>query len=298
MDAGQIVVRDCKFEFLNDRIIKLKNAGNFMFIENEVTDCFFGALYSDIDCPGTVVKDNRFYRAERGWTNTSCVACYGEDYLITGNLFEDIGYISIATGYHHKWSDKRLCRGVIENNEIFFGEEYYSHPYKYTLTDGGAVYINTLSDKVIVRYNYIHNYRGVRSNRAIYCDDGAMNVKIYGNIISGVTNAHSVFSWRASSVNKKILQSNDGIDFYYNVIWGNYKLEERPGSSCVHGKNIIIYGKDEPQPENTLNNFAYQEKDVIVSGAFLENGKIQLPETAWNELKQLPTYEKMRKWLE
>lgn len=296
VDAEQIRISDCKFENLNQRIIKLKNTGNFVFCNNTVTDCFYGVLYSDIDCPKTVVQNNRFYRAEKGWTNTSCVACYGQDFLIANNQFEDISYASIVTGYHHKWGDKMVCRGIIENNEIFFGEEYSAYPEKYSLIDGGAIYIGTLNDKVIVRYNYIHNYRGVNSNRAIYCDEGAMNVKIYGNVIAGVTNAYSVFSWRAKSVNKKYPQSNDGIDFYYNVIWGEYKFDERPNSSCVHGKNLILYGEEEQMPTNSLLNFAYQEEDVVVPNARMEDGKIGLSPEGVLELKRLPTYPNIKQW--
>ena len=187
---------------------------------------------------------------------------------------------------------------MIENNEIFFGDDYYSHPEKCSLIDGDAIYISTLCEKVIVRYNYIHNYRGVKSNRAIYCDDGAMNVKIYGNVITGVTNAHSILSWRAKSINKKFPQSNDGIDFYYNVIWGKYKFDERLGSSCVHGKNLILYAEGETPPENVLNNFAYQEQDLVFSGVTLENGKMKIPSEAMQELKKFPTYEKMKKWFD
>lgn len=298
VDAGRIVISDCKFENLNYRIVKLKNTGNFVFDNNEVANCYYGAVFSDFDCPNTIITNNMFYRAEKSWTNVSCVACYGEDFLISNNQFEDIGYASISSGYHYNWGKEMVCRGVIENNEISFGDEYYSNPEKYTLMDGGAIYIGTLNKMVIVRYNCIHHYRGVRSNRAIYCDDGAMNVKIYGNVISGVTNAHSIFSWRAKSMNKKLPQSNDGIDVFYNVIWGNYLFDERPNSSCIHGKNLILFGKEEPIPSNTLNNFAYQEEDVIVQGAVMENGKIVFPPTAMGELKQFPTYDKMKKWIE
>ena len=164
--------------------------------------------------------------------------------------------------------------------------------------DGGAIYISTLCEQVIVRYNYIHHFRGIKSNRAIYCDDGAMNVKIYGNIISGVTNAQSILSWRAKSINKKFPQSNDGIDFYYNVIWGKYKFDERPNSSCIHGKNLVLYGDDEAVPNNILNHFAYQEQDLVFSGASMENGKMEIPSEAMLELKKFPTYEKMKKWIE
>ena len=298
VEAQKVCIANCRFQYIRSRIVNLKKTNHFVFRDNTVSDCYSGALVSDKDCDGTIVKRNRFYRAENGWTNSSCVVCYGQDFLISDNTFEDIGYASIRTGYYYKKGNELVSKGVIENNEIFFGDDYYSHPEKCSLIDGGAIYISTLCEKVIVRYNYIHNYRGVKSNRAIYCDDGAMNVKIYGNVITGVTNAHSILSWRAKSINKKFPQSNDGIDFYYNVIWGKYKFDERLGSSCVHGKNLILYAEGETPPENVLNNFAYQEQDLVFSGVTLENGKMKIPSEAMQELKKFPTYEKMKKWFD
>lgn len=296
VEADQISIADCQFEYMRSRAVNLKNTGNLVFKDNIVSNCYAGALYTDVDCPRTIVKGNRFFRAEKGWTNSSCVVCYGDNFLIADNVFEDISYSSIRTGYHHSLGTEMISNGVIEDNEIFYGNEYYGHPEKYSLIDGGGIYIGTLCKQVIVRYNYIHNYRGVKSNRAIYCDDGAMNVKIYGNVISGVTNAHSVLSWRAKSINKKFPQSNDGIDFYYNVIWGKYKFDERPNSSCIHGKNLILYGEGETPPENVLKHFAYQEEDYYSSGASMVNGKIKLSVDGMKVLKTLPTYPKIKQW--
>lgn len=158
--------------------------------------------------------------------------------------------------------------------------------------------MTTFSDELVVRYNYFHNIRGVKSYRAIYCDDGAMNVTIYGNIICGITNAHSILSWRAKSLNKQYAQTNDGINLFYNIIGGKYKMDERPNSSCVHGKNLIIYKEGEQVPERILNNFAYQEEDVYSTGASIVNGRLILSDAAMKELKKFPTYSKMVRWIE
>ena len=297
VEAETICIQDCQFEWMNNLICNLKNTDNFVFKGNEVKNCSYGALNSAVDCSKTVVKDNSFYRMGKSWTNCSVVACHGADFVVSGNKFEDFGYSAVSTGYNHKWGSKRVTSGIIEDNEICYGNEYFSNCEKYTLMDGGAVYVSTLSDKIIVRYNYIHDYRGVRSNRAIYCDDGAMNVKIYGNVIRNIPGAHAVFSWRAKSVNSKVSGSNDGICFYYNVIWGNYKLDERPNSSCIHGKNLILYAQGEQAPKNELVNFKYQENDIVFSGAEVADGKLVVPQSAKKELKLFPTYEKMSQWL-
>lgn len=293
-----IQIRDCRFRYINQRIISLKHTPNFTFENNRIDSCFYGAFFSDIDCPNTIVKGNKFYRAEMGWTNSSCVVCYGEDFWVSNNQFEDIGYASIRSGYLTTKEGKLICRGLIEYNEIFFGDEYYSHPEKYTLIDGGAIYLATFSDELVVRYNYIHNIRGVSAYRAIYCDEGAMNAIIYGNIMCGITNDYSILSWRVKRLNKKYPQTNDGINLFYNIIGGKYKMDERPNSTCIHGKNLIIYGEGEHVPERILNNFAYQEEDVYCSGATIVNGRLKLSDTAKKELKKFPTYSKMVRWIE
>lgn len=298
VDAEGLRINDCKFESINYKIVKLKNAANFVFCNNYISNCYEGAVYSYVDCPGTIVRNNYFYRAEKAWTNSSCVACYGEDFLVADNTFEDIGYSSIVSGFNYAWGEKMVGCGIIERNNIFFGEEYYNNPWKYTLYDSGAIYIGTQNKKVIVRYNNIHNYRAIRSNRAIYCDAGAMNVKIYGNVISGVTNAHSILSWRDLDMHSKLLLSNDGIELFYNVIWGNYKCVERPNSSCIHGKNLILYADGEAVPNIEVTNFAYSENDEKVSGVKLVDGRMILPSKALRLVRQFPTYDKMKKWLE
>lgn len=293
-----IQISDCKFRYINQRIIRLKQTPNFTFENNRVDSCFYGAVYSDIDCPNTIVKGNKFYRAEMGWTNSSCVVCCGEDFWVSNNQFEDIAYASITSGYRSTKEGMMISRGLIEYNEFFFGNDYYSHPEKYTLVDGGAIYLTTFSEELVVRYNYFHNIRGVKSYRAIYCDDGAMNVTIYGNIICGITNAHSILSWRAKSLNNQYAQTNDGINLFFNIIGGKYKMDERPNSSCVHGKNLIIYKEGEQVPERILNNFAYQEDDVYSTGASIVKGRLKLSDAAMKELKKFPTYSKMVRWIE
>ena len=60
----------------------------------------------------------------------------------------------------------------------------------------------------------------------------------------------------------------------------------------------ILYAEGETAPENVLNHFAYQEKDLVFSGVAMENGKMRIPSEALRELKKFPTYEKMKKWIE
>ena len=127
VEADNICLQDCQFEQLNNLICNLKNTDNFVFKGNEVKNCYYGALNSAVDCSNTYVKDNTFYRTGKSWTNGSVVACHGANFVVTGNQFNDFGYSAISTGYNHKWGSKRVTSGVIENNEIWYGEEYFSN---------------------------------------------------------------------------------------------------------------------------------------------------------------------------
>lgn len=295
VDAEQITMEDCSFENMNHRIVQLADTDNFLFKNNTIKNCMFEGIYSSTDCENTIVTGNTFYRLGKAWTNTSAVSCYGKNFSIANNTFEDVSYCSINVGAHVNWTHKKVTSGVIEHNEIWFGEEYFRNGYKYNLIDGGAVYIATMNEKVIVRYNYIHNYSGINSNRAVYFDEGAMNVRIYGNVIRDIPHGHALFSWRSTRVNSIIPESNDGIDFFYNVIWGRYKFDEKENSSCIKGKNLLLY--DEKLPETTIINFAYQEDDILSKGASVKDGIIALPGSALKELQKFPTYEGVKKWI-
>ena len=295
VEAQQVCVKNCTFENLNFRAIQLKETDNFVFKDNRMRECMYAGVYSYMDCGNSIVTGNTFYRMGKAWDNISTVTCFGKNFLVSDNKFEDCGYCAINVGAHKNWVKEPLTSGVIEHNEVWYGDEYFNNGYKFNLVDGGAVYIATMNEKVIVRYNYIHNISGPGSNRGIYCDEGAMNVKIYGNVIRDIPNGHAVFSWLAKDVNKTVPGSNDGIDFFYNVIWGRYKFDERSGSTCIQGRNLVLY--DNAMPENVLANFAYQEDESYFTGGSVRRGKVKLVRKAKKELKTFPTYKNLKPWI-
>ena len=296
VDSEKVMIENCSFENINHRVVEIKETNNFIFRQNNLKNCVYDGVYASEDCSNTIVTGNAFYRMGKGWTNCAAVACYGRDYVISDNTFEDIGYCSVASGAHVGWTKNKVTRGIIERNHIWFSDEYYNNCYKYTLVDGGAIHVGTMNERIIIRYNYIHNYRGINSDRAIYCDEGAMNVKIYGNVIRDIPGGNAIFSWRAKRVNSLVPDSNDGIDVFYNVIWGKYSFDEKENSSCIHGKNLVIYDEESGLPKNQLKNFAYSEKDIFVSGATVTKDLIVLPRKAKRELKKFPTYNGMKQW--
>ncbi len=291
VNAKKVLITDCAFRYINSVILRCDYADNVCFTNNIVENCFGKGVWSRNDCNHTTITDNHFYRTVKTIDQSACISCISENFYVANNVFRDFGGMAIATGLKYTQKQVAPISGIIENNEIFYSQDYHDFMKKNSLIDGAAIYLSTQNDETIIRYNYIHGYTGIHSRRSIYCDDGCYNAKIYGNIIEQPDNGNAVFAWFSKGSPK----SNTGISFMYNVILGKYKLEERPNSDCVHGKNIIIYS--DVQPQNVLKNFANQEDDIFVKEPILKEGIENISNTSLNAIRNLPTYEGMKKWL-
>ena len=294
--ANSVLINNCTFRFLKNVVLRCAISDNVYFEDNVVEDCVGNNVWSDTNCKNTVIKNNIFRRSIHNIDRSSCVVCFSESFNISSNLFKDFGGIAIWVGLKHTQQKTTPISGIIENNEICYTTPFLSFMKQASLIDGGAIYLETYNDETIVRYNYIHGYGGIDSRRSIYCDDGCSNAKIYGNIIIQPDQSNAVFGWYSTTAAQKISNSNSGIDFMYNVIWGKYKMEERPKSDCVHGKNVMIYTGERPQ--NILKNFAAQEEDVYVHEPMLKNSLKELSPETMKAIRSLPTYEGMKKWFE
>lgn len=294
--ANKIVVSNCVFKYIKNPIIRCDDANNVFFVENKIQDCFGNAVWSYNNSANTVITSNVFSRTIHHVDRSSCVLCFGKNFYVANNVFKNFGGMAIFAGIKYNQPKTAPNSGIIENNEIFYTSDYLDFMRKYSLIDGGAIYLSTHTDGIIVRYNYIHGFGGIDSKRSIYCDDGCYDTKIYGNVIVQPDDEQAVFEWYSSGAAAKTSKSNSGIDFMYNVIWGKYKMEERSKSDCVHGTNVIIYTGERPQ--NVLKNFAAQEKDVFVSEPMQRNSLKELSPGTMKAIMNLPTYQGMKKWFE
>lgn len=291
--ANKVEINDCKFKYIKSTILRCDYADNVFFTNNVIENCFGRGVWSRNDCNHTTITGNQFYRTIKAVDQSSCVTCYSENYYIANNVFKDFGGMAISVGLKYTQKQVAPISGIIENNEIYYSQVYHDFMKRFSLTDGGAIYVSTQNDETIIRYNYIHGYSGIKSRRSIYCDDGCYNTKIYGNVIRQPESSDiAVFQWFSKGTSK----SNAGVDFMYNVIWGKYKMEEREKSDCVHGKNVVIYTGERPQ--NVLKNFAAQEVDVYVNEPMLRNSLTELSPSTMKAIMNLPTYQGMKKWFE
>ncbi|MBQ0074363.1 MAG: right-handed parallel beta-helix repeat-containing protein, partial [Prevotella sp.] len=193
------------FRHLKSYAVYITATDDVTFSNNEVEDCASGILKSCNNCSNTIVSDNTFRRCGTGMTNIPVIQTCGTDYWVKGNVFEDFGYTAVNSGVHFTEEMTYPCRGVIEDNEMYYANTL-SHVSASTLMDSGAIYVATQNDNTIIRNNYIHDYIGICDYRGIYCDDGANNCHVIGNTVRNTPTSYSIqFSpyGRANDKNNK-----------------------------------------------------------------------------------------------
>ena len=135
--------------------------------------------------------------------------------------------------------------------------------------DAGAIYTYTKMDDVTIRGNYIHDYTGTNDYRGIFCDDGAQNIKIYGNIIHNVKGSYDIDLRYTSGadVAKNVPDFNTNNLVYDNIMDGYYRYEGIPNKDdlCVHRSNFLV-GDGSLQKRNSVKNLQNQEDDYMLSG--------------------------------
>lgn len=161
------------------------------------------------------------------------------------------------------------CSGVIERNEICYSPEYFNNAWKYTLMDAGAIYTFTKMDDVTIRRNYIHDYTGAKDYRGIFCDDGAQNIKIYGNIIHNVKGSYDIDLRYTSAENvaKNVPDFNTCNQMFGNIMDGYYRFEGIPNKDdrYIHGSNYLV-GDGSLKKRNSVKNLQKQGEDIMLSG--------------------------------
>lgn len=292
--ATNIIVDNCSFSNIHSTILKVEYSDNVSFVNNTIKDCFGRGVWAWYTSKNIKVEGNTFSRSILRSDNVPCISCKCEDYYIAGNTFEDFGSSAISVGIKYTNNVSYRSYGIIEYNQIRYSQRYADFMKKYSSTDGGAIYTSTRNDSAVIRYNFVDNYCGIKSKRSLYCDDGASNVKIYGNVFHQGDETPAVFGWRCKKADSTCL-ANSGIIFKHNVIWGKYYFDERPNGGCIHDTNVIIY--DTRRPNNTLNNFSSLGNDVYISGASIEEGKLKVSKRNRVVIEQLPTYKGMARWI-
>ena len=299
LDTEGVLVKDCEFTKIHSDLVHVSGASDFCFENNYVHHCYRSGVVSDNKSLRTRVVGNRFEECGLLMDMTSCVDCCGSDYYIADNVFCNFGSRAISAGVYFAAQKQFRSTGIIEQNVIYYSGDWVDTPEKYTLMDTGAIYITTFSDEAIVRFNRIFDYTGMKDNRGIFCDDGASGFRIYGNVITGISNSFAIDARRTSALELKTSGRKVNVNNYVgnNVVEGPLRFEGRlSGSACEKAFDYILIPSGSVLPQNVISNVNVSGRDVRVNVSAINDGVIYLPAFSMWRIRRWEYYDKMKEY--
>ena len=263
-----ITLSGCRFTGIRSRVVEVRGSENV-----NVERCHFNRCYNygvnSAYSFNTRLAACKFEDMSLSSTNSFCIRCSGKDYYVADNELRNFGSCGIAVGTWWK-ADKRIEEtGIVENNELYYTPSYMADWLSHSTMDTGAIYIYTQNDDVTVRHNFIHDYNGACDNNGIFCDDGAYNFQIYGNLIVNTPNSYSIDSRYAPGIEKSkesktaIVNVNNRI--FDNVIDGPIRFEGREGSDngCRLGSNVRLKTATSPVLRGMRTNVVNKSNRIL-----------------------------------
>ncbi len=298
---GKAVVHNCRFENIySDKAVYSRNSDNLVVSECTFINCQYSGASSSHKSSNTQITGNIFENCGLAITNAPCVSCSGKDYYIADNVFRDFAYSAVNVGYGFRNEKANRVSGIVEGNSITYSEAFLSRLVENTLMDSGAIYVSTINDSTIIRYNNISNYSGMKDNRGIFLDDGAFNLLVYGNVITGVANSYCIDSRRVASVEKVIGRANFNNKVYGNIIDGKLRLEGREEDtlSCNIGPNYCLSETVQaPAGIRVVSRVVSDGDDVTLRLRRTSGERKVLSYSSFNKLRRtFPEWGKVRKY--
>lgn len=305
VNVKKLWVHKCSFHCMRSNVISLISTNNASIEKNKFEDCYYSCVVSDNKCRNTVVKKNSFTNIGMGLQNTFCIVCRGSNYCISDNQITDFGYGGIGVGVWYKSELVAPCNGIVENNDLSYSESYISDVDNNCIMDGGAIYVWTKNNGTIIRNNYIHGFSGIGGDRGIFCDDGAYNVQIYGNVNTGIANSYCIESRRVASVENihtkgtGIDRSNVNIQIRDNIIDGNILFIGNEGlnNGCVLGVNYVLLKEHENLPRNTVRNIDNPQEIVVLTHTGEKRGRLGISRQSYRLLKKTDVWHSVRDYI-
>ena len=242
--ADSVNVARCHFEGIRSGVVLSEGTDNCRFLDSFFTKCYRSCIYIKDSSRNVLIQGNRFIDNGLQVTNAPVVNCKGGDFLIRDNYFEDFSYSAIGLGHHYLETGEQGLSGIVEENEICMSDAFRRGVFR-ELIDSGAIYVWTLNNDLTIRNNYIHDIGGPHGNRGILCDDGACNVKIYGNRVVRVKGSYCIdlrmFRRVARKTFSKSLKPNTGNVMRDNIVDGRCRFHIRRGDAAsFKGENIQL----------------------------------------------------------
>ena len=261
--AQSITIEKSTFEEIQGYVTECLGTDNVLFDHNIVRNTAGHEVRFLSGCRNVSVTRNLFENCGQSLNNTICVTCGEAEYYIANNEFRDFGRIAIAVGVWHGSKKHRKSGGIIEKNQMYFTPDYLKRRKGNVLMDSGAIYTWTQNDGVIIRYNYIHDYEGLGDNRGIFCDDGASNLKIYGNVILNTPNSYCI-DLRSINDNAEGFLNNANNLIAYNVVENGIRFEgcSQEERHNAKGTNIVLSASGKTSVPSKFNYLENSEEDT------------------------------------
>ena len=305
IECKGLQIHDCEFRGFRSGVITSQASCNVIIADNLFSDCYFSGIQSDNASEGTIVKGNSFSSMGKRLTNSFCVICHGADYLVKDNTFVDFGFGGVGVGVWYKGAKKNNCSGVVEHNELKYSNDYVADIANHAIMDNGAIYLWTKNDGSIIRYNYINNFSGAKHNCGIFCDDGAYNYKLIGNVITGIANNYCIDARRDARVEEVntpgsgIERSNVNIVIKDNIVNGKIRVvgNEIQNNGCVMGDTYFLLSGRAKLPKNIIDKVKVIGENVILNYLGEKNGYVVLSAKSFQQLKKSPVWNEVKKYM-
>lgn len=286
--CDDVFIHNCSFRGMHGTVISVESTYNVRIKDNDFLDCHYNGIYSDNSSKGTIITDNTFTRMGKRMQCSFCITCKGEDYYVANNVLCDFGYGGIGVGVWHGANHTNPSRGVVENNELYYTSNYLNDVENNAIMDGGAIYIWTINDGAIIRNNSIHDISGIKDNRGIFCDDGARNFQIYGNVITNIHNSYCIDSRRVSSMESSIGPTNVNNFISENIIDGSIRFQgNEKKSGCKYGTNYrLVEINDNDIINDNISNVSISGDMVSLQYLGSKRNKIVLSKKDFKQLRR------------
>ena len=285
LKADKCRIYEIDFYGIHSDVIKVIATNNTVIEGNRFQDCYLHGIFSAHSSKKTTIIGNTFDSMGKAMSNTLCIACKGADFVIRDNILKNFGNGGIGVGLWYLEEKKRDCSGEITNNELFYTDSYIADKIQYCLMDGGAIYLWTKMDGVCIRHNYIHDIEGMFANRGIFCDDGAYNFDIIGNVIVRIGNSYCIESRRVKKVEEQsspgsgISHSNVNIAIADNIVDGRIKFignESVSDNNCYMGSNFYLRYNNSNNLKNETRNTKVIGDGISIKQKGFYDGKIEI----------------------
>lgn len=246
MNYGELVIRRSALSNTTGQAIELNGPQARIFVD----DCHFHdikdyGIETDSETAYLEVTNSRFTNIGHYGANAFAVLSKHKGY-IANNTFTDINYGAVFVGDVQPTPSHHL----VEHNTIVQTPAWKQWQNYLGLKDSGAIYIATNNREAVVRFNKVLCFGGTGGNHAIYADDGAYNIQVYGNVVADSESGYDIFSRYVPEGGDggrqvlKVFHANMNNYIAYNIcngfLWLEWNRSLRERSNCTFKSNVQV----------------------------------------------------------